>query len=122
VDLNQYEPATALALQIVGDKSFRGETAAKAYLLLCQVYRKQAAAATADAASEWLKKAHGTYQRVYVAYQSSPDVCAEAYWQAYETAKELHDDALATATLKTLAKHPKLQNTQRAKDAMKLNP
>jgi TolA-binding protein len=122
VDLNQYEPATALALQIVGDKSFRGETAAKAYLLLCQVYRKQAATATADAASEWLKKAHGTYQRVYVAYQSSPDVCAEAYWQAYETAKELHDDALATATLKTLAKHPKLQNTQRAKDAMKLNP
>jgi tetratricopeptide (TPR) repeat protein len=122
VALEQYEPAGKLALQIVGDKMFRGETSGKAYLLLAEVYRNQAAKASGDAAGELLKKAHGTYQRVYVAYQSSPDLCAEAYWQAAGVAKELHEDALASETLKTLAKHPKLQNTQRAKDAMKLNP
>ncbi|MCX6880808.1 MAG: tetratricopeptide repeat protein [Verrucomicrobia bacterium] len=122
VETEQYEPAGKLALDMVGDKTFRGETVGKAYLLLAQIYRKQAATASPGDALELLKKAHGTYQRVYVAYQSSPDVCAEAYWQAYETAKELHEDALATETLKTLAKHPKLQNTQRAKDAIKQNP
>jgi predicted Zn-dependent protease len=96
VETEKYEDATNFALQIVGDKTFRGETAGKAYLLLAQVYRKQAAKATAGDALEFQKKAHGTYQRVYVAYQSTPDVCAEAYWQAYETLQALHEDALAS--------------------------
>jgi len=51
---------------------------------------------------------------------STPEVCAEAYWQAYETAKELGDNTLANETLKTLSTHPKLQKTQRAQDAAKL--
>ena len=117
VELNKLEPAEKLSLQIVGDKMFRGETAGKAYLQLARVYRKQAAKASGDAAAELLKKAHGTYQRVYVAYQSTPDVCAEAYWQAYETAKELNEEGLAAETLKALSIHPKLQNTPPAKKA-----
>lgn len=117
VELNKLEPAEKLSLQIVGDKMFRGETAGKAYLLLARVYRKQAANAGGEDASELRKKAHGTYQRVYVAYQSTPDVCAEAYWQAYETAKELNEEGLAAETLKALAIHPKLQNTPPAKKA-----
>lgn len=121
VALGQFEPAEKLSLEIVGDKMFRGESAGKAYLVLGQIYRKQAdKAAGADAKTELLKKAHGTYQRVYVAYQSTPDVCAEAYWQAYETATDLGETALADETLKALAANPKLKNTVRAKKAVEL--
>lgn len=120
VALDRLDIAEKLALSIVGDKMFRGETSGKAYILLGQVYRKMAAKAVGSEASELLKKAHGIYQRVYIVHQSVPDVCAEAYWQAYETAKELADDTLAKETLKALSTHPKLQNTQRAKDAVKL--
>jgi tetratricopeptide (TPR) repeat protein len=119
--LGQFEPAEKLALEIIGDKMFRGESAGKAYLILARIYRTQAdKAAGEDAKTELLKKAHGTYQRVYIAYQSVPDVCAEAYWQAYETATDLGDSTLADETLKTLADHPKLKNTARAKKAVEL--
>ena len=47
--------------------------------------------------------------------QSLPEVCAEGYWQAYETAKEMGNQELADETLKTLREHPKLQNTERVK-------
>lgn len=119
--LGQFEPAEKLALEVVGDKMFRGESAGKAYLILARIYRTQAdKAAGADAKAELLKKAHGTYQRVYIAYQSVPDVCAEAYWQAYETATDLGDTTLADETLKALAANPKLKNTARAKKAVEL--
>ena len=117
VELSKLEPAEKLALSIVGDKTFRGETVAKTYLLLGQVYRKQAAKATGAEATALLKKAHGIYQRVYVAYQSLPDLCADAYWQAYETATALGEDQLANETLKALSTHKKLQNTPQAKKA-----
>lgn len=120
VELDRLEPAASLALLIVGDKAFRGETAAKAYLLLGQVYRKQAAKAAGPEAAVLLKKAYGTYQRVYIAYQGIPDLCAEAYWQAHEVAKAQGETVIDNETLKALATHPKLQNTQRAKDAAKL--
>ena len=64
-----------------------------------------------------MRKAYATYQRVYIAYQSLPDICAEAYWQASETAKTLNEYGLAAENLKALANHPKLQNTRRAKEA-----
>jgi tetratricopeptide (TPR) repeat protein len=117
VTLAKYDEASKLALQMVGDKLFRGETAGKAYLLLGQVYRKQSSTASGTDSTELLKKAHGTYQRVYVAYQGFPDVCAEGYWQAYETAKELGEEKLAEDTLKALKEHPKLQNTAQCKKA-----
>lgn len=117
VELNKLDEASKLALDMIGDKTFRGDAAAKAYMLLSKIYRKQSKSASGTESAELLKKAHGTYQRVYVAYQSVPDICAEAYWQAYEVAKELGEDKLAEETLKALAAHPKLQNTQPAKKA-----
>lgn len=117
VALKKYDEATKQALEIVGDKMFRGESSGKAYLLLGQVYRAQAAKTSGVDSDEFLKKAHGTYQRVYVAFQAYPDICAEGYWQAYETAKLLGDDKLAQDTLKALKEHPKLQNTAQAKKA-----
>jgi tetratricopeptide (TPR) repeat protein len=125
VDLDKFEVVQKLAESIVSDKTFRGETVAKAYLLLAQSYRKQAtqsAVISPAVSKDFLAKAYGTYQRVYVAYQSVPEICAEAYWQAYETAKELGDSTLANENLKVLKSHPKLQKTQRAKDAAKLSP
>jgi outer membrane protein assembly factor BamD (BamD/ComL family) len=120
VELDKFEPATKLALEMVGDKMFRGETSAKAYLQLGLIYRKQAAKATGDEAREFLAKAHGTYQRVYLANQGLPDLCAEGYWQAYEVLDELKDNVQAQETLKALATHPKLQNTARAKKAAEM--
>ncbi|MEI6178268.1 MAG: tetratricopeptide repeat protein [Verrucomicrobiota bacterium] len=122
VELERYEPAEVLAKQIESDRSFRGETAAKAYLLQGQACRQQAAkeaSQTSDKAREFLKQAHAYYQRVYVAYRGFPDICAEAYWQAYQTAKALGDLTLASKTLKALLDDPKLQNTLRFKDAAK---
>lgn len=121
VDLERYDTATTLALEIVGDKMFRGQSVADAYMLLAKAYRKQAAKNPGTEGTELLKKAHGTYQRVYVAYQGFPEVCADAYWQAYETAKELGEETLAADTLKALKEHPKLKNTKASKMAAEMN-
>ncbi len=121
VALGQFDESEKLALEIVGDKTFRGETAGKAYIQLGEIYRKQGEKASGvDAKLELLKKAHATYQRVYIAYQSVPEVCAEAYWQAYETATALGNKELAGETLKQLAGNQKLKNTERFKQANEL--
>ena len=118
IDLGQLDAAEKLALEVVGDKMFRGESAGKAYILLGKVYRKQAEkAATPEAKIDLLKKAYATYQRVTIAYQGTPEVCAEAYWQAHETANDMGDKTLADDTLKALLDHPKLKNTERYKKA-----
>lgn len=122
VALERLEPARVLAMQMVGDKAFRGEPTAEAYLLLARIHRAEATAAGPPESLELLKKAHGIYQRVYVAYQGYPELCAEAYWQAYETANELNETKLAAETLKALARHRKLQDTRRAGEAAKLLP
>jgi tetratricopeptide (TPR) repeat protein len=123
VELGKDEEAEKLALEITGDKMFRGEFAGKAYIMLAGMLRKQAdKAAGQEAKLELLRKAHGYYQRVYVANQSVPEVAAEAYWQAYETAKELDDLTLASETLKALSINPKLKNTERAKKALEMAP
>jgi tetratricopeptide (TPR) repeat protein len=122
VELGQFEPAEKLAAEITSDKMFRGESAGKAYILLAQVYRKQAAKASTDDKLELLKRAYATYQRVYIAYKGYPEVCAEAYWQAHETATELGDKKLAEETLKALLAEPKLQNTERVKKASSSAP
>ncbi len=120
IEVDQLEAAEKLALDTVGDKMFRGESAGKAYLLLGKLYRKQSAKADGtDAKLELLKKAYAIYQRLYIAYQSTPDVCAEAYWQGYETANDLGNKTLADETLKALLANPKLQNTERYKKASK---
>lgn len=121
IEVGRIDEAQKIALQIAGDKMFRGEAAGKAYLFVGQVYRLQAAKAVGkEAKDSLLKQAHGIYGRVYTAYKSSPEVCAEGAWQAYETLKELGDNALAEETLKQLANDPKLKNTERAQEALKL--
>lgn len=117
--LSKNDEAVKLALQMVGDKTFRGDTAGKAYLILGGVYRKQAAELSGSQAKDMLAKAHGTFQRVYIAYQGMPEICAEGYWQAYETARDLNDAVLAGETLQALKNHPKLQNTARVKGLAK---
>ena len=119
-DLEKYDEAEALALQIAGDRSFRGSYVAKAYMILADVLRKKATKQDTKGSIETLKKAHGFYQRVYVAYQKEPEICAEAYWGAYETAKDLGDSKLAAETLKQLKEHPKLKDTEYAKKALSL--
>jgi tetratricopeptide (TPR) repeat protein len=118
VEMGQLDEAEKFALEIAGDRSFRGESVGKAYLLLGKVYRKQSEKKDGvEERLELLKAAYATYQRVYIAYKSFPEVCAEAYYQAYETALELGDQTLADETLKTLQNEPKLQNTAAAKRA-----
>ena len=120
MELGKLEEAEKLGSEMVGDRLFKGESAAKAYLLLGQTYRKQAAATTGEAAKKKLAQAHGTYQRIYVAYQGFPELCAEGYWQAYEVLTELKDDVQAQETLKALINNPKLQNTDRFKIAAEM--
>lgn len=121
IELGKLDDAKKIGLQIAGDKMFRGESAGKAYLLVGQIYRKEAEkAATPEEKLDKYKEAYGTYNRVYTAYKSTPDVCAEAGWQAYETLNEMGNKTLAEETLKALATDPKLQNTERAKKAAEL--
>lgn len=122
VALKKYEEAEKLALATAGDKTFRGEFAGRALLLNAQVYREQARKASGDEKAELLKKAYGTYNRVFTAYKSTPEIAAKAGWQAYETLKEMGDEALAAETLKEIAADPKLKNTEHAKKASELVP
>lgn len=120
IQSQKFDEALKLAQATAGDKSFRGEFAGKALILCGKIYREQAAKLTNnDAKLELLKQAHGTYQKVYIAYQSTPEVCAEAYWQAYETANLLGNKELADKTLESLKANPKLKNTVRFKEATK---
>ena len=112
----QLDEAMKLSQETVGDKTFRGESAGKALLLMARVYREQAKKESGvDAKLELLKQAHAVYQRIYVAYQSFPDVCAEAYWQAIEVLKELGNSELAEETATIFKANLKLQNTERFK-------
>lgn len=120
VALGKLDEAEKLALATAGDKTFRGESAGKALVLMGQIYREQAKKASGDDKTELLKKAYGTYNRVFTAYKSTPEICAEAGWQAYETLKEMGDTELAAETLKAIANDPKLKNTERAKKAAAL--
>lgn len=123
IALGNLEEAEKLALATAGDKTFRGEAAGKALVLMGGIYRQQAKKATdTEASLELYKKAHGTYNRVFTAYKSTPEICAEAGWQAYETLIEMGDKELADETLKVLAEDPKLKNTERAKKAAGLAP
>ncbi len=116
-ELGRFEPAIKLALQVISEKTFRGETAGKAYMILGEIHEKQAEKAVGSEANELLAKAHGYYQRLYVAFQGMPDLCAEGYWRAYKVLVKLNKATEAQDTLKALAEHPKLQNTEQAKKA-----
>ncbi len=117
-DPKALQEAEKFAKETVGDKSFRGEYAGKLYLLLGKIYRKQSEKADGpDAKIELLKQAYANYQHVYIAYKSTPEICAEAYWQAYETATEMGNKTYADENLQALLADPKLKNTERYKKA-----
>lgn len=119
-DLKRFEDAEKSALQIIGDKMFRGEAAGKANLLLGQIYRKQAEmAAGVDARLDLLKKANAIYQRTTLSYGSVPEVCADAYWGQYETLTDMGNNSEAEEVLKALKENPKLQETERVKKISK---
>lgn len=121
IALGQLDEAQKLALETAGDKTFRGESAGKALILMGKIYRKQAEkAATPEEKLGLYKQAYGTYNKVYGAYKSTPEVCAEAGWQAYETAVEMGNTELADQMIKALASEPKLAKTARAKKAVEL--
>ncbi|MEX1049646.1 MAG: tetratricopeptide repeat protein [Akkermansiaceae bacterium] len=118
-EMGKFEEAEKFALEIVGDRMFRGEFVGKAYLQLGKIYRKQAEKESgSEEKQNLLKKAYGTYQRVYVGYRAVPEVCAEAYWQAYQTALELGNQAEAQENLKVLQEDERLKNTAAAKRAI----
>jgi TolA-binding protein len=120
VELDKLEPAEKLAAEVISDKTFRGETAGKANLFLGDIYLKQAAKSATVSPSvsqDLLKKAHGTFIRVFLTYKGFPDVAAQGIWQASETAKQLGDEALRQQNLKDLLAEPKLQNTAPFKKA-----
>lgn len=120
VDLDQLEPAEKLAEEILnGGKQFRGQTAAKACLLLARIYRKQAAKAEGEKARELLKKAHDLYMRVFIIYRGYPEINAEGIWEASEIARELGDEELRQKNLKDLLHDPKLEGTESYKKAAK---
>ncbi|NJM37401.1 MAG: tetratricopeptide repeat protein, partial [Akkermansiaceae bacterium] len=121
IELGQLETAEKFGKEIVGDKSFRGETSAKIYLMLGRIQRELAKKASSpDKKKEHLSTAVALYGRPILASQAFPEVCAEAYWQAYETCLEQGDKAAADEYLDKLVNHPKLTNTSRYKQAQDL--
>lgn len=119
IEVGKLDEALLLAQETSGDKTFRGESAGKALLLMAKTYRKQAEKASGDARNGLLAQADGVYKKVALAYQSYPEVCAEGYWQDIEVLKELGKREDADKMLKILREHPKLKNTERAKEANK---
>jgi TolA-binding protein len=118
IEVGQLKEAEKLASETVGDKAFRGEAAGKANLLLARTYRKQSEQADGvDDKLEFLKKSFAIATRVYIASASSPEVCAEGYWQAYLTAVDLGNKENADKILKEFLANTKLQNTEAFKKA-----
>jgi hypothetical protein len=118
IEMGQFDAAEKLAVEILGDKAFRGELAGKANLLLARIYRKQSEKAEGEANKlEFLKKSFAISTLVYIASASSPEVCAEGYWQAYLTAIDLGKQEIADNLFKEFMANTKLQNTEAYKKA-----
>ena len=111
------DDAEKLALATAGDKMFRGESAGKALILLGKIYREQAEKATgADAKLELLKKAYGTYNRVYVAYQEhSRKSAPKPIGRPMKPLIEMGDKQLADETLKALTANRNSKTPRAAK-------
>ncbi len=120
VELEQFDDAEKLAEEIIGDKSFRGEPIAKAYILRAKAYRKKAAKETnVDARIELFKRAYALYNTVILKFKANPVICAEAAWQGYECALEMGNREEAGKMLNFLRTDPKLKDTPRQKEAEK---
>ncbi|MEO5914719.1 MAG: tetratricopeptide repeat protein [Luteolibacter sp.] len=123
IALGRLDDAEKMALEIVGDKMFRGEPAGKAYLLIGQVYRKKAEKETGvDARLELFKRAMANYQRLRAAYKGTPEIYAKALLESYRTGNEMGNKALADEMMQLLKDDPKLKNTEAYKEAVKEAP
>lgn len=120
IGVGRFDDANKLALETIGDKAFKGELSGRAYLLQASMFREQAGKTAGAEATELLAKAHAVYQRVYVTYVSIPEVCADAYWGAYEVLKAMARHTDSRETLAVLRDHPKLQNTTACKRAREI--
>lgn len=87
VDLNKDDEAMKLAIEVLPNEAFKGESSARVYLMLGGLYEKKAAAG--GDAKEFLQKALGIYQRVLVAYPGSPELSEEAFRRADKVKKKL---------------------------------
>jgi tetratricopeptide (TPR) repeat protein len=116
VGLKKDDDAEKLALEMVGDKAFRGETSGWAYLSLADVYDHRAEA-VADV--EAYKKEHAYLQRTYLASRAYPEIAAKAMLRAGDVLKKIGHMDEAKATWKMLAEDPKLANTKEAEEAKK---
>jgi hypothetical protein len=115
--LGKSEEAEKQALEIAGDRSFRGPMVGQAYIVLGDLLREKSKSEPSDKGQETMKTAHGYYQRVYTAYQGYPEICAEAYYKAWETLKGIGNNDLAEKTLQNFLEHPKLKDTEYRKKA-----
>lgn len=98
VKLNQLDAAEKLANESVGNKEFKGLTAAQIYLELITIKEKRADGAAGDAAKEFLKEAHAYAQRTYTAYKAFPEVAIPAYTKAIELLGQIGESELQTKT------------------------
>jgi tetratricopeptide (TPR) repeat protein len=119
VGLKKDDDAEKLALEMVGDKAFRGETSGRAYLALADVYDHRAEAVTDNTVLGLYAKENGYLQRVYLAFKSWPELAATAMLRSGDISKKLGHLDEAKAVWKMLAEDPKLANTKEAEEAKK---
>jgi TolA-binding protein len=120
VEVGKLEDAEKLAVEMVGDPAFKGETVPKAYLIQAKAFRNQAkntSSINQSVSRNWLAKANAVYQRVYVAYKRFPELSAEALWGSYEINQEIGEPGEAEKVLKLLASDQKLKETAYGKKA-----
>ncbi len=118
VELEKFDEAEKLAVEAIGDKSFHGEPAGKAYILRALNFRKKAEKESdLNKRIELYNQAISLYNRVFGTYKSTPVICAEAGWQAYETYLKMGKTAEAAQALEVLKTDPKLKDTPRQKEA-----
>ncbi len=115
--LGKLDEAEKAGLELLGDRSFKGEPGGQVYLLVGDIFRTRAATKGGSEKEEELKKANGYYQNAFARFKAFPDIAAEGLWRSYETLKELNLNEEAETTRKILLENEKLKNTPAFKKA-----
>ncbi len=115
--LGKLDEAEKAGLELLGDKSFKGEPGGQVYLLLGDIFKTRAGTKGGAEKEEELKKANGYYQNAFARFKAYPDIAAEGLWRSYETLKELNLNEEAETTRKILIENEKFKNTPAFKKA-----
>jgi tetratricopeptide (TPR) repeat protein len=115
--LGKLDDAEKAGLELLGDRSFKGEPSGQVYLLLGDIFRTRAGTKGGSEKEEELKKANGYYQNAFARFKAYPDIAAEGLWRSYETLKELNLNEEAETTRKILLENEKFKNTPAFKKA-----